>query len=191
MRRAIVDGTFQRFTCRACGRGYTVEGPLFFFDPDAGLWFGVYPPRWEEAWRALEEQLLASFRSAMVEFAPPIVQEEAGRYTVRALFGLDALRDKVLAFDAGLDDAAFETLKLDLLRRTPALSIAGRPRLVAVAATRITLHAGDDALELDRSAVAAVAEGAQWQAARAAVAGAAYVDVGRTLLAGDAPRPAS
>lgn len=53
----------------------------------------------------------------MVERAAPIVQQEmAPRMKQRVIFGLAALREKIVCFDAGVDDRLVEALKLQLLR---------------------------------------------------------------------------
>jgi hypothetical protein len=186
VRAAIIEDRFQRFVCATCARDYSVEGPFFFFDPDARLWIGVYPPRWETSWRALEAELQQAFRSSMIEFAPEIVRADAGEYVVRAVFGLGALRDKLVCFDAALDDRALEVLKLDLMRSAELpFDAATRPRLTA-ANGALTFDAGVGELRVerplyDRARAAAAATADAWRGA--------YVDAGRVLIPGGDPRP--
>jgi hypothetical protein len=189
LRQAILDDRFQRFDCGGCGRRFAVDGPFFYFDLGRRQWLGVYPARWERGWRALEAEVERSHRDAAVEHAPRMIRELAPGLTVRAVFGLPALRDKLLCFESGIDDVALEILKLrlmlegDPLRFTPSdrpkLSRAGDPlRLLTVRKSEL-LELQVERRRLDESGDPA------WQAARAQLGGGAYVDVGRIMLIGN------
>ncbi len=189
VREAILDGRFQSFTCARCGGRFVVDGPLVWLDFPNKRWLMVFPSRWEEAWRSLEDDPAASHREAMVEHAPPMVQAQSAGYTIRAVFGFAQLRDKLRALEAGLDDAALEALKLELMRSLPGLALHPAARLELVAAGDPLLLAVADQPER-RVEVARARLDAAAPSLRAALAEGPYVDVGRILIGGDAPRPA-
>ncbi|MEJ7599692.1 MAG: CpXC domain-containing protein [Kofleriaceae bacterium] len=117
IRQQILDGTFHRFTCPACKGSIQIETLLAYTDFPNHHWFTIVPEE-ELPWRG-ERVAFAklAFQRNMVERAAPIVQHEmAPRMKQRVIFGLAALREKIICFDAGLDDRLVEALKLQLLR---------------------------------------------------------------------------
>jgi hypothetical protein len=116
VRERILDGTFHRFTCPACGGTVVVEQRLAYSDMPRRHWFTVFP-RIDLRHR---DELVAfarrSFQDTMIDRAPELVRGWASEMTVRAIFGLASLREKLTVFDAGLDDALIECLKLQLFR---------------------------------------------------------------------------
>lgn len=118
LRDAIVAGVFHRFMCPACGASTTIEKLFAYTDFDRFEWFTVVPGAelpfvgdWE---RFAEETFAATMRS----HCPPIVRDDwAPKMRRRVVFGLAALREKLIAADAGLDDRVLEGLKLVVLRR--------------------------------------------------------------------------
>ena len=90
--QAIVDGSFHRFSCPACGCGFRVDGPLIYTDFERKHWIGEFPLDWETSWAHLEHQPLDSFRRAMIDLAPAYVRAESSGFVVRTVFGL-RLRD--------------------------------------------------------------------------------------------------
>jgi predicted nucleic-acid-binding Zn-ribbon protein len=195
----IQDDTFQRFTCTACGKVFRADGPLIYIDFDAKLWIGVFPAPWETAWWDHEDVPRGVFDRYMTENCPPLVREWAPGFAVRAVFGLDRLREKLVAHEAGIDDRVLEVYKLELLRGMGLyeLSPRARPILREATATSALFHVprpdpgepGNLAkvrvarAEIDR--IAAAQDG-EWASAIAAVAEGPYVDLGRLF----APRPA-
>ncbi len=115
LRRAVLDGSFHRFTCPRCGRITPVERPLAYTDFPRRHWITVAPPAGladVAGWRELADR---SFRETMQEHAGAQVRAWAPEFTRRLVFGLAALREKLIAFDAGLDDRPLELLKLSLI----------------------------------------------------------------------------
>jgi hypothetical protein len=196
VRQAILDGEFQNFTCAKCATRFCVDGPLVWLDFPNKRWLMVFPSAWEASWRALELDPVQSHQEAMVDFAPEMVQAQSGGYTIRTLFGFSQLRDKLRALEAGLDDQALEVLKLDAMRQGNGIALHPTERLELVSAgdTLVLAVAGDPTrrIEVPRARLDEIAaDHAPWNAAFAAVTGGPYVDVGRMLIAGDAPRPAA
>jgi hypothetical protein len=197
-RQAILDGTFQRLTCAACGAAFRADGPLIYIDFDAKLWIAVFPTPWERAWWEHEDEPQGAFQRYMLDHCPPLVREWAPGFAVRAVFGLERLREKLVAHAAGIDDRVLEAYKLDLLRGLGPYDLApsARPRLREASATDAVFHVPRPApdapercaivriarAEIDR--VAAARDGA-WAATIDAVSAGPYVDLGRVF----APRP--
>lgn len=198
--QAILDGTFQRWPCEACGRAFRADGPLIYLDFDAKLWIGVFPAELEARWWAYEDEPRAAFERNMQERCPPLVRAWAPGFEIRAVFGLDRLREKLLAHAAGLDDRVLEAYKLGLVRELGPheLALAARPRLRGLTPDEVILAVPKPApnapelcaivhvprAELD--ALAAARDGA-WAPTIAALSAGPYVDVGRVF----APRPSS
>ncbi len=193
-RQAILDGEFQNFACARCGARFVVDGPLVWLDFPRKRWLMVFPSAWESAWRALERDPLRSHQESMVEHAPEMVRDQAEGYTIRTLFGFAQLRDKLRALEAGLDDEALEVLKLDAMRAGVGIALHPSERLELIAAgdPLVLAVAGDPArrIEVPRARLDEIAaDRATWRSAFDAVSGGPYVDVGRLLVDGNAPRP--
>lgn len=190
--QAILDGTFQRWPCEACGRGFRAEGPLIYIDFDAKLWLGVFPGELEARWWAYEDEPRAAFDRNMRERCPPLVRDWAPGFEIRAVFGLDRLREKLAAHAAGIDDRVLEAYKLDLMRAhgPHELSLAARPRLRELTPHELIFAVPKPApkapdlcaivhvprAELDE--VAAARDG-EWAPTIAALSAGPYVDIGR------------
>jgi len=193
---AILSGTFQRFTCTHCEQPYVVEHPLVFIDFDASVWIYMYPREWEARWATLEVESRTSWRTNMIDNAPPIVREASGGFRLRTVFGLRGLQDKLICFESGLDDVTLELLKLDLLRSTPGLIMHPecRPALMAATAEEIVFQSvareGDTQtkmvrMSVPRSRYEAIREDpVAWSAVHRRVSAGNYIDLGRIMLAG-------
>ena len=188
VRAAIFDGSFQRFPCGSCGEPFVVEGPFIYIDFDAKQWFGVYPRKWEAKWRTVEDEALGSFQRNMQTYAPPMVKEMAEGFAVRAVFGIEALAEKLRCFDAGIDDAALEVLKLDLMRSQPELHLSPeeRPSLCGVADDKLLFAVpGGGTMSVPRELLDGIAADRDaWSAGFEGVSGGPYVDAGRVLIGG-------
>src|SRR5262249_6799144 len=121
LKRALIEDTFQLFECAVCKSPYHVDSPFIYVDLEARQLVAQYPRAWAHSWKTLEAEPLHTWRSTLVDHAPRIVRAESDGYKVRAVFGLAALRDKLLCFESGLDDGVLEALKLDLMRGVPGM----------------------------------------------------------------------
>ena len=117
VRAQILRGELHVFRCPACGARVQLDKLLAYTDFDRWQWFTVFPEEalatWEEAVRFAEQ----SFAATVEERSPPIVKAWSPKFRsqMRAVFGVQALREKLLLDDAGLDDRTIEALKLQLL----------------------------------------------------------------------------
>lgn len=116
LRQQILDGTFHRFFCPACGMTTMVDDLFAFTDFSRRQWFTVAPSTglpWRRRWLAVARD---SFEATMVKNAPELVVGWGQEMTRRLIFGLAPLREKLIAADAGLDDRVVELLKIQLIR---------------------------------------------------------------------------
>lgn len=122
VRDQILARTFHAITCRGCGRSFIAQRPLIYTDMDRRHWVQVVLSeervRWPEYENAVDEIFARAFTGS------PLVRELQERMKVRLVFGLDALREKLVLWRASLDDRAIECMKLELVRREPALARA-------------------------------------------------------------------
>jgi hypothetical protein len=118
IRERILAGTFHGFSCSQCGKRVTVETRLAYTDFPRKQWFTVFPRIDIRHRDELVDFARRSFQATMVERAAEIARAWAPEMTQRAIFGLASLREKLILFDAGLDDRTIECLKLQMYRNT-------------------------------------------------------------------------
>jgi hypothetical protein len=193
----IRQGTFQLLTCAGCGVAYRADGPVMYVDFDQRHWIGEFPRSWEDRWASVELQPLDSFRRAMIDLAPAFLRNEAGGFAIRAVFGLDALAEKIVLLEAGLDDCAVEAVKLQVaLRAGAVLHPAFRPRVASTDGTSLDLvvwrrparaEAPERAVvRLGVDQVTSIRDDATWAPVIAQLSVGPYVDMGRLMLDGRA-----
>jgi hypothetical protein len=181
-RKAVLDGTFQVFVCEKCAVPFRIEPGFFYIDLSRRQWFGVFPPSHEPEWARWEEATYLSMHRGVGASAPPIAQQWQDGLMTRVVFGVAALREKLVAHDAGIDDRVLELAKLDLVRSGAVeLDATARTRLVAADAECLQLIAGDDVIEIPRARLEAM-ELKPWRALWNELADAIFVDVARLLL---------
>jgi len=117
LREALLDRTLHQFQCGACGVTLSVEKKLAYLDLARGEFYSAAPERDRDRERALAEDAIAAWSLAFGTQAPVSVGAlfDTERFLVRLCFGLEELREKVVAREAGLDDLALEVLKAELL----------------------------------------------------------------------------
>src|SRR5664279_1371498 len=116
IREKILAGTFHRFDCPNCGTKTQIDALLSYTDFPARLWFTIAPSTslpWRNRYLEIARQ---GFESTMQRNAPELVIGWAAEMTRRLVFGLAALREKLIILDAKLDDRVIELLKIQLIR---------------------------------------------------------------------------
>lgn len=185
LRQQILEGRFQWHRCPGCGRSGVIEVPFVYIDFGRKQWVSCFTPERERDWRRLESEPLTDWKEAMITHASPVARRMSEGFVVRAVFGQAALREKLLAWEHGLDDHWLAVLVLDLMRAVPALGFHPdlRPRLVGVGeGLRFASPRGE--LELPRARLDELRlDPLSWNAAWEAVGGGPYVDVGRLMFA--------
>jgi len=109
-RQAILDGSFQMFTCPACEASFGVERPTIYTDFESRVYLAMELDGQEDI-RSQRAKHQKVFDDCFV-FGPDIASEMGQAMTCRLVLGLRALREKVLALDHGIDDRALEGVKL-------------------------------------------------------------------------------
>jgi hypothetical protein len=209
-RAEILAGTFQVFECPSCHQAAQADGPLLYVELAARRWIGCFPRAWETSWRHLENEPLDNWRRTMIDHAPASVRKMSDGFVVRAVFGLPALREKILCLDHGCDDRLLEVLKLDLMRTSGELLVHpdARPLLIDASDDALLFvagkPAGQSALEfgigarwvddvrfsVPRSRLVQIGhESSRWADALRRLSGGPYVDLGRIMLEGTAELP--
>ena len=186
---AILAGTFQVFACTRCGLSYRADGPVIYTDFDDKHWIGEFPAADEAAWTALEQHATDSFRRAMIDYAPAFLRADAAGFTIRTVFGLPALAEKILLLQNRWDDRVVEAMKLRLvLESGTVLHPAHRPVVIEANAGRLTVVLPDDvgAAVVTRADADALAADPAWREVLALLARGPYVDIGRLMLEGRA-----
>jgi hypothetical protein len=192
LREAILDGSFQREACSSCGTHFRAEPQFIYIELGRRLYIAVWPLAQRHDWRACVAMCRQAFDLAYGERAGPEARALAEGVALRTVFGWPALREKVLAAQAGIDDTTLELAKLAVLRRLERAPLPGRLelRLLGVAGNGLQLawvdaHSGrsEQAIEVDAGLIAQIeAEAPAWQSLRDELLAGPLVDFQRELL---------
>jgi len=142
-RDAIMEGRFQRYCCSGCRVEFTVLRPFTYVDWSRAQMFGVFPLADIDEWPRCEQVLEGTFSRTLgdeSDGAPDGIPDEI---RLRTVFGLDALREKLLLFDAGMDDAVVEVMKLRWVMEGGAAE-RRRPLVIDVVADMLVVRSEDE-----------------------------------------------
>jgi hypothetical protein len=114
-RAAILAGTFPEHRCARCAHVTVVESRFVYTDFARGHYVAVEPSDVPDGRAALE--LHRRVFRACFDDGPPIARELGAGLRRRVVVGLDALRETLRLWDAGLDDHAVAAIKADVLAR--------------------------------------------------------------------------
>ncbi|MEB3294692.1 MAG: CpXC domain-containing protein [Synechococcales bacterium] len=128
-KQAILAGQFQRYPCSNCGQDYLVDKALIYFDDQDKIWIGMFSATQEYNWQQYEHEPMQAYQFACGATAPPIAQAIGQDMKIRTVFGLSALREKILCFQAGIDDTVLELLKFRLALSGDRFALEPRLRL--------------------------------------------------------------
>jgi hypothetical protein len=95
----VLSGELFRFTCPACDKHTMVAHTVLYHDMERGLMIYLVPG--DDA-----------SRNKVLDDLGPIPGPAGERITMRAVPEFNALKDKIFAFDAGVDDRLLEVTKL-------------------------------------------------------------------------------
>jgi CpXC protein len=185
----VLDGSFQVVTCNSCTHTWEAVEPFVYIDFRRRLYVGVYPGSAETVWWIHERDPADAFVRNLGWAAPPVARPVGEGFVVRTVFGLAALREKVIALEASLDDVALEILKLRLMlsRTDMPLDVGSRPRLVRVDEASLFFMSLGAEFPLKRSEyLAVVGDPELSELVYPFLAGHPYCDAGRILT----PEPA-
>ncbi|HWH79524.1 MAG TPA: CpXC domain-containing protein [Candidatus Binatus sp.] len=122
IRETIIHGEFHRVNCPQCGRRQAVESPFFYTDLSRHAIYHVRPRSERYNFRRDSKRLDDAADAVPADFASSAPRQ------LRIIYGLDELREKLVAQDAGLDDRVVELLKIFALQEHPFL--LQQPRLL-------------------------------------------------------------
>ena len=192
LRAAILERSFQREACPACGHTFRVEPEFSYLDMGRGQFVAVWPSDGIDRCDELERTSRASFDRAYGAAAPPEARAIGDRLTSRVVFGWIGLNEKIVAAEAGVDDTLLELAKVALLRGTDlgVLDARRELRLLGVDGTELVLgwfHVGSEDLEevvaVSRDVLGEIEQDAEaWGALRAELAASMFVDYRRLFL---------
>ena len=111
VRDAILAGRFQREPCPKCGGSIVFERPMIYTDFDRMHLLALLPSGAIRHRSALARHIGGVFERNLTVAAPPMVKAWADDFQRRVVFGLPHLREKLVAFEYGIDDRALEALK--------------------------------------------------------------------------------
>lgn len=130
VRDHLLAGTFQVFPCPQCGDKVVYESPMVFIDFERGEYLALETPR-----SATKQTSLSRHETIWrdsFEHGPPIAQELGARLKRRIVYGFGALREKLMIWDAGLDDRIVEAVKGDLVAEEAYHPAAVMLRLISI-----------------------------------------------------------
>ncbi|HEY5948909.1 MAG TPA: CpXC domain-containing protein [Kofleriaceae bacterium] len=123
-REQVFDRTFHRVKCTACSVRFVAKRPLVYTDMDRKHWIQVAladeRPRWPELESLTDQVFERAFTGS------PLVEAQRDSFKVRLVFGIEELREKLVIWRAGFDDAIVEVVKLRMFAVEPGLSRAHR-----------------------------------------------------------------
>lgn len=192
LRAAILDRSFQRQECPACGYTFRMEPEFTYLDVKRRQFIAVYPASRLGQWEALEAHARELFDQA---FGPASDARQLGStLAARVVFGWAGLAEKLVAAEAGIDDRTLELAKLAVMRGAGEVKVGPDREFRLLGATDELLEFGwlhsstedlDEAYDVPRTLLAEIeAQADQWAALRAEVAEGLFVDYRRTMFAG-------
>jgi len=117
MRDAFLTRTLHVFQCGACLGAIAVDKELLYVDLGRRELYGLHPASERALERQHGEQLIAMWSSSVGDTAGAAARQafDGGAFQVRVCYGLEELREKIVAHDAGLRDLVIEALKVEVM----------------------------------------------------------------------------
>jgi CpXC protein len=188
----ILADRFQDTTCPQCGESFRLQPNFSYLDAGRGQWIAGLPAGRLRDWVATEDEVAELFETSYGARAPKAAQAVGEGLEVRLTFGWPAIREKIYAREAGLDDTVLEMLKLDLMRRLPSAPLAEgvELRLFRVEGDRLGFiwissetETPVQEIEVGREIYDAIAgDAAAWEGVRAGLADGPFVDMQKLFI---------
>lgn len=186
LRERALAGTLNTVTCSRCEHSFPAGVELVYTDVPRGQWVYVARsaelPRWQDIEQRAHQLIHTALASSPTAAALPQGQ-------LRAVFDTDELRERLAIWDAGLDDAVIECVKLDCLREQPAVRRSGeRIRVTAIDDRMISLTAGlrpgrpRCGWQVPRARVQEIAGDPRWRAELPELFASPFVSIDRYLV---------
>ena len=192
LRASILDRSFQKQPCPACGLAFRVEPEFSYMDMGRSQFFAVWPAARAAEWKDFEKRSQEVFDKSFGSSAPPEARAIGKKLKPRAVFGWAGLNEKLIAADAEIDDETLELAKMGVIRNldeAPAMANS-ELRLLGVDAANLVLgwfRVGSEDLSevvtVDKAVLGEIAASpANWKALREEVSAGLFVDYRRLIL---------
>src|SRR5579863_5352490 len=103
LREQILHHQFQARVCDACGTEFRLPPRFTYQHFGQKLWVLVHPRTDLEHWQQLEAETAEVFATNYGADSPPMARQIGREISPRVVFGWPALREKLVAREAGLD----------------------------------------------------------------------------------------
>jgi hypothetical protein len=114
IREQLLTGRFQVYQCPRCDSPTVFEATVVYTDFDRHEYVACETAA-SASWQAAIARHQTVFRDCF-DSGPPIAQEMGKAFKRRLVYGFRALREKIVLWDAQLDDRIVEAVKGDLVR---------------------------------------------------------------------------
>lgn len=104
-REELFQQKLHSFLCSNCGKNFCVDIEMNWIDFERLQWIRVFPLIERHRWHELIYQSTDTYQRYLADDSAPAIARELGKgMCVRSVFGLGALREKLIAWDHHLDD---------------------------------------------------------------------------------------
>jgi len=124
--RRLLDGTFERVRCTACGLPFRLEHRMLYAHYALRTWVVMFSPGDRSHYDGLEHDVERLFAQSFAG-APGLVAAGLRGVRPRLVFGQHALSEAVRVVEASMDPALLECAKLVVFRRSLATLIGHGP----------------------------------------------------------------
>lgn len=115
-KQQILAGEFQRFDCSACSKSYSVDDPFIYMDFHSKLMIAQFPKSWNRDWKKYEGVVTHNFEQYLQgTYAAASARRMSEGFKLRTVFGLEALAEKIVCMEHGLDDELLSILKFQMI----------------------------------------------------------------------------
>lgn len=192
LRAAILDRSFQKQPCPACGVAFRVEPEFSYMDMGRNQFFAVWPAAKAAEWKEYEKRSQQVFDKSFGSGAPPEARSIGKKLKPRAVFGWAGLNEKLIVGDAGIDDQTLELAKMGVIRNLDEAPAIGSSELRLLGTDESNLILGwfrigsedlSEVVTVEKSVLAEIAATpADWKALRDEVSAGLFVDYRRLIL---------
>jgi hypothetical protein len=191
LRTQILDRSFQRLICPSCSTAFRIEPQFTYVHSGGHQFLTVWPSSDLIHWAEQEARAEKAFNRLWGAEADPVAAAIGSELVRRVVFGWEAVREKILAADLGINDVTLELVKLALLRNErdlldgPAFAL----RLVGLQNDTLALgvfeHGNEDVSEVitvPRALLDEIeADEQSWEELREQLNAGTFVDMGRLI----------
>jgi hypothetical protein len=181
LRERALAGTLDDVICTRCGENRHAGIEMVYTDVPRGEWIYVARHADLSRWANVEQHGTQLLRTAL---ASSPTAGELPQHHVRVVFGTDELRERLVIWNAELDDAVVECVKLDCVREKPDLYRTGeRIFVTSIDRRAIGFAAGSRcSWEVQRDRVAQIAADPRWRTELPELFYMAFVSIDRYLV---------